>query len=151
MQQTNQKPNVEQHYRTILIIWFALLNSQLLLLILLYFTKSEVFKFDFSKSLLGENAGMVIVFAVLAISTFLLSFILRKRFISQAINEQKTELVQTALIIACALCESISLFGFVLAMALNYQYFFVWFALGILGIVLHFPRRDDLIAASYKR
>jgi hypothetical protein len=151
MKQPNQTGNVEQSYRTLLVIWFALLNSQLLLLVVLYFARPEIFRFDFSKSLLGENSLMVIVLAVLAVSIFLLSFVLRKRFINQAINEQKVELVQTAVIIGCYLCEAISLFGFVLVFALNYQYFFLWFALGILGIILHFPRRDNLIGANYKR
>lgn len=151
MQQTNQKPNVEQTYRTMLIVWFALLNSQLLLLVFLYFANPKVFGFDFSQSLLGENSAMVIGLAVLAVSAFLLSLVLRKRFIAQAINEQKIQLVQTGMIIGCALCESITLFGLVMAFAINYQYFFLWFALGILGIILHFPRRENLIAASYKR
>ncbi len=151
MRQTNQTGNVEQSYRTLIVIWFALLNSQLLLLVVLYFARPEIFRFDFSKSLLGENSAMVILLAVLAVSTFLLSFVLRRKFINQAINEQKVELVQTAVIIGCALCEAISLFGLVLAFAQNYQYFFLWFALGILGTILHFPRRENLIAASYKR
>jgi uncharacterized membrane protein len=151
VQQTNQPGNVEQIYRTLVIIWFALLNSQLLLLVVLYFARSEIFRFDFSKPLLGTNSVMVIVLASLAVSTFLLSFVLRKKFINQAITEQKVELVQTAIIIGCSLCEAISLFGFVLVFALNYQYFFFWFVLGILGIILHFPRRGNLIDASYKR
>ena len=151
MRQTNQPGNVEQSYRTLIVIWFALLNSQILLLVVLYFTRPEIFRFDFSKPLLDENSTMVIVLAVLAVLTFLLSFVLRKKFINQAINEQKKELVQTTVVIGCALCESISLFGFVLVFALNYQYFFLWFAFGILGIILHFPRRDNLIDASYKR
>jgi hypothetical protein len=58
--------------------------------------------------------------------------------------------VQTAMIIGCALCESISLFGLLLVFLEGYQYFFLWFALAILGFVLHFPRRENLIAASYK-
>ena len=151
MRQTNQTGNVEQSYRTLMLIWFALLNSQLLLLVVLYFARPEIFRFDFSKPLLGENSVMVIVLAILAVSTFLLSFVLRSRFLNQAINEQKLELVQTALIVGCSLCEAISLFGFVLVFILNYQYFFLWFALGILGIILHFPRRGNLIDASYKR
>jgi hypothetical protein len=151
MRQTNQTGNVEQSYRTLLLVWFALLNSQLLLLVVLYFVRPEIFRFDFSRPLLGENSVMVIVLAVLAVSTFLLSFVLRRRFLNQAINEQKVELVQTAVIIGCSLCEAISLFGFVLVFILNYQYFFLWFALGILGIILHFPRRENLIDASYKK
>jgi hypothetical protein len=37
-----------------------------------------------------------------------------------------------------------------MAFAFSYQYFFLWFALGILGMILHFPKRDNLIAAAYK-
>jgi F0F1-type ATP synthase membrane subunit c/vacuolar-type H+-ATPase subunit K len=121
MQPTNQKQNVEQTYRTMLIVWFALLNSQFLLLAVLYFAKPKVFGFDFSQSLLGENSAMVVGLAVLAISTFLLSLVLRKRFTNRAINEQKTELVQTGMIIGCALSESITLLGLVLAFALSYR------------------------------
>ena len=150
MQETNQNQNVEQSYRTLIILWFALLNSQVLLLAALYFAKPTIFEFDFSKSLLGENAAMVVVLAVLAVLTFSLSFVLRRRFINQAIAEQKMGLVQTALIVGCALCEASSLFGLVLAFAFSYQYFFLWFVLGILGMVLHFPRRENLIAASYR-
>jgi F0F1-type ATP synthase membrane subunit c/vacuolar-type H+-ATPase subunit K len=151
MQQTNQNPNVEQTFRTLVIIWFALLNSQLLLLVVLYFAKPKFFAFDFSKPLLGENALFIIIIGIAGISNFIISLLLRKKFVDRAIAEQNVGLVQTAMIIGCALSESISLFGLVLAFARNYQYFFLWFALGVLGIILHFPRRENLIAASYKR
>lgn len=147
----NQNPNVETQYRTMTVLWAALLFSQVMLLVILFIVKPEIFKVDLSKSPLSENPAMIIVLAVLGILTFLLSFVLSKNFINQAISEQKTTLVQSALIIGCALCEATSLFGYVLAFALTYQYFFLWFALGILGMILHFPKRDNLIAASYKR
>ena len=120
-------------------------------IVVLFFAKREVYNFDFSKSPLGENPMIIIVFAVLGLSTFLISFVLRKKFLAQAVSEQKPALVQTALVIGCALCEAATLFGLVLAFAFNYQFFFLWFALVILGIILHFPKRDNLIAASYKR
>ena len=133
------------------VIWFSLLVSQLMFLVVLFFAKREIYNFDFSKSPLGENAPVIAAFAVLGILTVLLSFILRKKFLNYAINNQKPALVQTALIVGCALCEAATLFGLVLAFAFNYQYFFLWFALGIVGIILHFPTRENLIAASYKR
>ncbi len=149
MQTQNQ--NVEGQYRILAIIWFNLLVSQLLFLVVIYFAKPEVFKFDFSKPLLGDSQVIIVIFALLAISNLVLSFVLRKKYLNQSIAEQKTALVQTAMIIACALCEAVSLFGVVLAFAFSYQYFFLWFALGILGTILHFPRRDNLIAASYQK
>ncbi len=116
-----------------------------------FFAKPEVFKFDFTKPVLGENAVFVSVFAALALANFGLSFVMKKRSYEQAIAEQKIVFVQTGLIIACALCEAISLLGVVLAFAFSYQYFFLWFALGILGIILHFPRRENVFAANYKK
>ncbi len=147
----NQNINPEGAYRTLVLLWFALLISQVMFLVIIFVAKPEVYRFDFSKPILGENAPVIIGLTVLALANFGLSFVMKKRSYEQAIAEQKIALVQTGLIIACALCETISLLGIVLAFAFSYQYFFLWFALGILGIILHFPRRDTLIAASYKK
>jgi hypothetical protein len=143
--------NVEQSYKTLTLIWFALLASQIMFLVVIFFAKPEVYRFDFSKPLFGDNAVIVIVFAMLAITNLALSFIMKKRSYQQAVEKQDVALVQTGLILACAFCEAISLLGMVLAFAFSYQYFFLWFALGIIGILLHFPRRDDVIAANYKK
>jgi hypothetical protein len=151
MNQNPQKFSVEQVYKTLVVIWFALLVSQALLLMVVYFAKPQAFKFDFSKPLLGDNSVLIIAFAVVAISNLVLSFVLRRKFLNQSVEHQNMLLVQTAMIVGCALCEAISLFGIMLAFAFSYQYFFLWFALGILGTILHFPKRDNLAAASYKR
>lgn len=147
----NEKINVEQTYRILVVIWAALLMSQFLFLVVIYFTKPEVFRFDFSKPLLGEDAVFVIALAVVSISNFAVSFVFKKKFLNQAVAEQKIHFVQTAMIIGCALCESISLFGLLLVFLQSYQYFFLFFALAILGFILHFPRRENLIAANYKK
>lgn len=146
-----ENPNVEQQYRAMTVIWFALLVSQLMFLFILFFIKPEVYRFDFSAPPLGESSAIIIVFAFLAVAVVALSFVLKRNFLNRAIAAQNAGLVQSALIVACALCEAASLLGFVLAVAFAYQYFFVWFIAGILGIILHFPQRADLISASYKR
>lgn len=151
MNQNPQKTNVEPIYRTLIILWFALLVSQAMLLVVIYFGRPEAFRFDFSKPLLGENPAIIIVFALLSISCLILSFVLSRKFLNQAVAAQNVGLVQSALVVGCALCEAVSLFGVVMIFAFSYQYFFLFFALGILGTILHFPRRDNLIAASYKR
>lgn len=147
----HQNSNVEGQYRILSIIWFALFASQTMFVVIIFLAKPEAFQFDFSKSPLGENTLMTIMFAVLAISNLGLSLVFKRKYISQAITEHNPALVQTAMILGCALCESISLFGMVLAFAFSYQYFFLWFALGIAATILHFPKRENLIAASFKR
>ena len=143
--------SLEQGYKTMIVIWAAMLFSQLMLLVVIYFAKPEVYKFDFSKPLLGDNAVIVLAFAAVAAANLVLSFVMKKRSIEQAAEKQQIGLVQTGQILAYAFCEATSLLGIVLAFVFAYQYFFLWFALGILGIILHFPRRDDIIAASYKK
>lgn len=147
----NRQPNIENQYKTLVVLWAALLMSQLLFLVLIYFIKPEVFRFDFAKPFLGENPTIVILFAFLGISTFLMSFVLKKKQLDAAVEKQNPAYVQTALIVACALCEATTLFGLLLVFLFAYQYFFLWFALAALGMILHFPRREHLINASYKR
>lgn len=147
----NQKTNIEQMYRGLLMIWAAIVMSQFLFLVVLYFIKPELFRFDFSAPLLPEGFEVLIgIFALVGISNVVISLILRKKYLAQATAEKNPAFVQTAMITGCALCEAVSLFGMMLALVAGYQYFFFWFILGIIATVFHFPRRDDLIAASYK-
>ena len=148
----SQNLTVEQQYRTLSIVWAALFFSQILFLVMLYFIKPEIYSFDFTRPLLDEKFSVVVLaLAFAGVSTFLMSFVLKSKLLKQAVERQNAGLVQSATIVACALCEATTLIGFVLAVAFGYQYFFLWFALGMLGFVLHFPRRDDLVAASYKQ
>ena len=145
------KMSVEQAYRTLVMVWSALLASQGLFLVIIYFMRPQVFKFDFSKPPLDENSTLIIASALLAIFDLVISFVMSRKHLNQSVAEQNIGLVQTAMITGCSLCESISVMGMILAFAYSYQYFFLWFALGILGMILHFPKRAHLIAASYKQ
>ncbi len=148
----NQKQNIEQIYRTLALIWFALFVSQFLFLVVIFFVKPALFRFDFSQPFLpGQFSIIVIVFLLVGITNIAISFFLRKKYLDQAVAEQNIYFVQTALIAGCALCESVSLFGMMLAFVADYKYFFLWFILGIGATIFHFPRRDNLIAASYKQ
>lgn len=68
----------------------------------------------------------------------------------QAIQTGSIALVQTAVIIGCAMCELVSLFGIFIAFVFDFQFFFVFSALGIVGTLVHFPRRSDVHAAGFK-
>jgi F0F1-type ATP synthase membrane subunit c/vacuolar-type H+-ATPase subunit K len=146
-----EKNNLEQFYQTLVIIWFALFVSQFLLLVVLYLVKPELFQFDFSEPLLGKNAPIIIIFALAAVLNIAVSFFLKKKYLSQAVSEKNVHFVQTAMIVGCAMCESISLFGLMLAFVADYQYFFLWFIAGIGAMIFHFPRRDNLFAAGFER
>jgi uncharacterized protein YacL len=147
-------PNIEARYKTMLVLWAALLMSQVIFVLIVFITRPKLFQFGFTQPALGERSGtgstgaLIIGFAAAAVTSVILSFAFRRRLNERAVAAQDTGLVQSGLIIALALCEASSLFGLALAFAFEYQYFFLWIALGILGMALHFPKRDELYAAS---
>jgi F0F1-type ATP synthase membrane subunit c/vacuolar-type H+-ATPase subunit K len=145
------KPNLVAQYQTLVVVWGALLMSQVLFIVMLVFTKPNLFRFDFSASPLEPSSTMILGLAVAAAVCFVLSFGFKRRLYERAVEEQNLAQVQSGLVIALALCEASSLFGLVLAFAFDYPYFFLWFVLGILGMLLHFPRHADLLAAGYKQ
>lgn len=155
----NEKADdIEAKFKTLILIWASLLMSQVMFVVIVFITRPKLFHFDFTQPILGDGTtksgsttAMIIGFAVAAITSVLFSFAFRKRLNERAVAEQNPAQVQTGLIIALALCEASSLFGLALAFAFDYQYFFLWIALGIVGMALHFPRRNELRAASCKR
>ena len=139
------KPDIDQLYRTMMIIWLVLLFSQLALFGLAWSIGRQAAEANLEHGFLGPMPLIVIGALVLALTNLAISIVIRRRSIEQSVVEQNVRHVQTGLIIGCALCESISLIGMVLLFAFAYPYFYLWFALGILGIFFHYPRRNDLI------
>jgi len=142
--------NVKVKYETLVIIWAALLASQLMFLAVVYLAKPELFVFDFSQPLLGKHAIITVIFAVAAVVVFVLSFLLRDQHMRRAVIDRDAGCVQTGLVLGCTLSEISSVLGVVLAFVFDYHYFFFWIAVGMLGVLSHFPRRGNLLAAGYK-
>jgi len=148
MKADNQKINAQ--YQTLFVIWFALTISQCLFVLLIFFVKPQLFHLDVSKPLLGTQPILVIALGAASLAALVASPVMEKKLLDQSVAQQNVGLVVQALITGCALCEAISLFGLFLAFAADYSYFFLFFGLGILGTILHFPSRKNLLAASYK-
>ena len=128
------KPNLVAQYQTLLIVWAALLFSQVLFVVMLFILKPNLFRFDLSQSPLEPSGAMILGFAVAAVTCVGFSFAFKRRLYERAVEAQDPAQVQSGLIIALALCEASSLFGLVLAFAFDYPYFFLWFILGIAGM-----------------
>lgn len=146
-----EKSNVEHLFRTTKIVWVVFLVSQVSLLMAVFLAKKDLFNFDSAQSLGGEEPIVPIILAMMALFNLGLSFFLKSQATARAVEAQNPKQVQTANILALAFCESISIMGVVLAFAFNYKYFFLWFALGIFGMLLHYPRRENFMAAGYAK
>jgi hypothetical protein len=144
---TKGKP-IKVEYKTLVVLWGALLFSQVLFLGIVYIIKPELLSSQFSQPLLGKHPIVIILFAAAAITVFVLSFVLRNQHMRRAIVDQDAGCVQTGLLLGCALSEIGGVLGMVLAFVFDYQYFFVWIALAFIGILFHFPRRRNLLDAG---
>jgi hypothetical protein len=100
----------------------------------------------------AEQSAMTLtmVFAAISAIFFLLSFVLKGRLLAQSVREQRPELVQSAMILAVALCEPIALLGMMAYLTTGTRYYYIFFIVSVIGILLHMPRRNQLLAASYE-
>lgn len=146
-----ENSKAEHQPRITKIVWVVFLVSQISFLTALFLAKPELFNHDSAAPVLGENPVVPIIFAFLAFVNLAFSFLVKSLAVKKAIDEQNLKLLQSGTILGLAFCESVSIMGLILAFAFNYQYFFLWFALGILGILLHFPRRDNFLAANCRK
>ena len=142
---TPMDPNqtrIEGAHRTLLIIWVFLFLSVLgfLLMSLLVPAKAA-----------DDNQVMAIVLSALAFSNLVISFVVKQSFLTKSVAKQDLKLVLQAYIVALALCESAALFGLLVHFATGSVYHYVGFALAIVGMVLHFPKKKHVADAAFKQ
>ena len=149
----NKPINVQ--YQTLVVIWFALLMSQVVFLMFIWFSKPELISTRYLsassfRDVLGPQPLITIVFAGSALIFFLLSQVIARQHMRRAVRDRDATCIQTGLVIGCALSEISSILGMILALLFDYPYFYLWIALGALGIMMNFPRRSSLDATVLK-
>lgn len=134
------QPNLEVRYRTIFILWFAIVMSVLMFLVLAQFTPTKA-SGDLKLSLILNSLGIV---------PLGISFLLKQRILEQAVTKQSLDLVQNAYILAFALSEMAALLGLMDHFLNGAHYYYLGFGLAALGLLLHFPRKQHLLDATEK-
>jgi F0F1-type ATP synthase membrane subunit c/vacuolar-type H+-ATPase subunit K len=144
---------IKVQYQTLVVIWFALLMSQVLFFGLIWFIKPEIVSAPYLsaeslRDVLGRQPLITLVFAGSALIFFLLSQAIGRQHMRRAVRDRDASCIQTGLVIGCALSEISSILGVILALLFNHPYFYLWIALGTLGVLMNFPRRSNLDAAT---
>jgi hypothetical protein len=144
MQPPNQHdPNIENGYRVLVIIWFAILSSAVLLMLLTFVIPRPEF-LETSPMLAWILTGTGTLMA-------LASFVPKKMFMEQAVQKQQQQLVHTGYIIAFAMSEAAGLFGLLAYFLTPGPYHYLLFVISVVFMFLHYPRRDHLRAVSFKK
>ncbi|HVF86233.1 MAG TPA: hypothetical protein VM866_01525 [Pyrinomonadaceae bacterium] len=145
MQQQSTQGEVEKRYRILLIIWAAILLKVGILAVVSHFAKPDALAED------GEShTVLLMVLLLLGISSIVMSFIVKNMILARAANRRRLDSVQVAYVVAFALCETAALFGVVGLFATGESFSYIMFVVGAVGLMLHLPRRDHLLAAAYK-
>lgn len=139
--------DLNKRYQTMIILWIALLMS-----IGIYFLVS-VFAGPEIQAESGNPRNSILTVVLTALGTFLVivSFAVKQKLLRRSVDQQDVNLVQKALVVACAMCEATALLGLIERFAVGNREYYLLFILAAAGIVLHFPQRSQLEAASYKQ
>ena len=140
---TNQeiKTKLDSQYRTLLVLWLAFLS----MFVIYYFLPVAM-----GWHPVQENRVLLIVFNVLSPLLVASSFFVKRKFLARSVETQDMRLVNTGFIVSASLCEAGALVGLLDGLAAQDRYYFILIGFAMLGLVLHFPRRAHLEAASYK-
>lgn len=81
----------------------------------------------------------------------LVSFLPKNTLMNRAVERQEVQLVQQAYIVAWAMCEVGGLLGVLDFFLTRDRYYYVLLIIGVLGQLIHFPRREHVLQAAGKR
>ena len=146
MNRSEIESGVDTRLRTMRILWAAFVASVGLYALVAYLAAPV----NEAGGAGGEESPLIYIFFALGLSSIAASYLLRQNFYGKAERERQPALVQTGLIVALALCEVAALLGLVALFALGNPLAYSLFVLAVVGQLLHFPRRDQLLAASHK-
>ena len=141
---TGARPDL--HLRTMRILWVAFLICVALFFIVTWVTRPPELSDDISRGVHPMLYGL----AALAFLAVAASFAVKAAVYRRAAQHGQPALMQAGFTVAMALCESAVLFGLVGIFATRNDASYLLFALGALGMLLHFPRREQVEAAFHK-
>lgn len=138
----NPKESFELKLRTLRILWFAMFMSVVLYYGLTFFMgpREEI----------EPNPMVSVILVAIALSTTLISFLIKAKLLARAVEQQNVQLVQQTYILALALCETAALLGLLDYFMTGHPHYYILFIIGALGQLLHFPRREHVVNASSK-
>lgn len=130
--------NIETRYRTILILWFAMMMSVVIFAVMTTFVPGTA----------PANPRLSLILNCGGIVPLALSFVLKSQVLSKAAQQQRIDQVQVGYVLSFALSEMAALLG-VLDHFINAgPYYYVGFIFAGLGMLAHFPQKKHLLAAS---
>jgi hypothetical protein len=96
------------------------------------------------------NDTLFFILVGAGLTTTLASFVVKKRFFAKAEEQQQVQLVQQGFIIAITITEMAALLGVFDYLTTGDRFYYVLFIIAACGQLLHFPRREPFLNATFK-
>lgn len=138
--------DLNKRYQTLIVLWSALLMNIGVFFLLSLFMAPQISNEP------GRTASSLLIVVLTALGTFLtiVSFAIKRKFLERSVEKQDVTLVQKSLVIACAMCELSALLGLLEHFLIGNRDYYLLFLIAAAGTAFHFPRREHLLAATYK-
>ena len=137
----NDAISIEQRVRTVRIVWMALLIN-----IGLFYFLTRVAE---RPANLEPNDTLSLALIAVGVSAALISFLVKSKLISRAIEQRQVQQVQQAYVVGLAMCEVAALLGLLDFFVTIHPHFYLLFLIGAGAELLHFPRRGHFENASF--
>ena len=140
--QNNPQTRVEARVLTMRTIWMALLMSVVIYYVITFFVQRP--------NDVVANPTLSLVLICVAVLAALISFLIKNRLLSKAVDQQQVGMVQQAYVVTWAMNEVAALLGLLDFFTTADRYYHALFIIGALGLLLHFPRREPVVNAAFK-
>jgi len=127
-------PTTETDYRRRLALWMAMVFS-----IMMYYVVIQ----RVTPVNPQENARLVAAMLAASIALVVTSFVVKPRLQGRTDQPNAAARTRAADIIALALCEAAALFGVVVWFMTAWSRTYIFFGVGLAGILLHYPKRQS--------
>ena len=138
----NPQTSIELRIRTMRILWIAM-----------FLSIGAYYVFTILRGRpadLSPNQTISLALIGGAALAALVSFPIKSKLLTQAIEQQQTGMVQQAYVVAWAITEVGALLGILDFFLTGDHYYYAALIIAALGQLLHFPRREHVINAAFK-
>jgi predicted permease len=140
---TNPLQNIDLRMRTLRTLWFGLFLSVPMYFVFTIFIGRR-------EGVTPNNAVSLVLMGV-SLSIALLSFFIKNKLLTHAIDQQRVPLVQQAYVATWAIAEIPALLGVLDFLFTGNRYYYLLMIMAVVLQLIHFPRREQVENASLKR
>ena len=141
--QNSAPDNIELRMRTMRTLWLAMLMTVVMYFVFTLFAGRPPTR--------TPNNTLFLVLVGAAVLMTLISFPIKSALVNRAIDRQQPAMVQQAYIVAWAVTEVGGLLGMLDFFMTGDRYYYVLLVIAGCGQLLHFPKREHVVNASFQR